>query len=90
MIEPKGEMKFKKLDAITLEACDENGCKVWTLDTIAHSIIQIDKEVDKLTATREFYQNLQDTAVKLGIITPKEADDIKKEEEIKKTKKTNK
>lgn len=44
MIESKGEQKFNKVDDYTIEVCDDNGCKVWTLETLDHSIIQIEKD----------------------------------------------
>lgn len=44
MIEPKGELKFSKVDDYTLEVCDDNGCKLWTLETLDHSLVQIEKD----------------------------------------------
>ena len=44
MIEPKGELKFSKVDDYTIEVCDDNGCKLWTLETLDHSLVQIEKD----------------------------------------------
>lgn len=78
MIEPKGELKFSKVDEYTLEACDENGCKLWTLETLDHSLVQIEKDKDEENITderkevlarhEEYYKGLLDEASKLGII----------------------
>ena len=46
MIEPKGELKFSKVDDYTIEVCDDNGCKIWTLETLDHSLVQIEKDKD--------------------------------------------
>lgn len=46
MIKPKGKLKFSKVDDYTIEVCDDNGCKVWTLETLDHSLVQVEKDID--------------------------------------------
>ncbi len=87
MIEPKGKLKFNKLeDGITLEVCDENGCKVWTIDTISQSLVTAEKTQETLSATKAYLEKLLEEAKKLGIKTPKEAAEEKAKAEATETK----
>ncbi len=81
--------KIKKIDEITIEVADENGVKLWTLDTFNHTLDQIIKDRTEpterlayLTAQTTYFEELLRQAKELGVISPKEAQEKKEAEDI--------
>ena len=60
--------EIKKIDEITVEV---DG-KVWTLETLEHSIAQCDIDLEKIAVIKDDYVSIQEKAIALGVIHPKD------------------
>lgn len=76
----KDEAKYKKVDELTLEVVDETGTKVWTIDTLTHAVKQAKDDVEKAQGYQDYYQNILDKAIKLGVKTASQIEEEKKSE----------
>lgn len=79
MVEPKGKLKFKKVDDLTIEVSDDDTTRVWTRETLEAAIAQIVFEEKRLDTRKGYYKTILDKALELGIKTSQEVENIEKE-----------